>query len=179
MPIQAAVVVNFTGCGSGTYLVQFEVSGPVFYRRLFMENAKMRELTIYTLLFCLIGCLSSGAVYAEEPNPGRFYEIAVEKVEHDGRDAVLITVTGKQGYHINIDYPWKLTLQAEDGLVVEKYHYLGADAELLAEERAVFRIPYRAKRDLTVKANLRLAVCRDVRCVFDDVVLAWSAEAGQ
>ena len=139
----------------------------------------MRELIIYTMILSLVCCLSFGSAYAEEPNPGKFYEVAVEKVQHDGRDAVLITVIGKQGYHINIDYPWMLTLHAADGLVVEKYHYLGPDAETLAEEKAVFRIPYRVKRDLTVKANLKLAVCRDVRCIFDDVVLAWSAAAGQ
>ena len=138
----------------------------------------MRGATIFTVIICLVS-LSLSSLRAEEANPEKIYEVTLKTVQHDGGEAVLITVIGKQGYHINIDYPWKLTVQPAEGLVLEKYRYLGADAETLAEEKAVFRIPYQVNRDMRVEANLKFAVCKEVRCVLDEVVLTWSASAGQ
>jgi len=134
----------------------------------------MKKIKIILILCHLLFLFSFFHIaLAQEKEPSEFYDLKIETILNEETDIALITVTGKHGYHINIDYPWKLTINNLDGLIVEKHTYFGSDAETMTEEKAVFRIPFQADNNMIIKANLKLAVCKDIKCIFDDAAISW------
>ena len=138
-----------------------------------MNKESIKVVSAFLCHFIFLFSLSIAAI-AQEKEQEKLYELKIETVHEEGKNIALITVIGKHGYHINVDYPWKLTIQAADGLIVEKYKYLKSDAVTMIEEKAVFRIPFDSPKNMIVKATLKLAVCKDIKCVFDDVNISWS-----
>ena len=138
-----------------------------------MRKVSIKLISAFLWHFIFLFSLSLTAI-AQEKEQRKLYELKIETFHQEGKNIALITVRGKHGYHINVDYPWKLTIQDSDGLNIDKHKYLGSDAEIMIEEKAVFRIPFDAPPNMIVKANLKLAVCKDIKCVFDDVVISWS-----
>ena len=138
-----------------------------------MKKVSIKFISAFLCHFIFLLSLSITAI-AQEKEQGKLYELKIETFHQEGKNIALITVRGKHGYHINVDYPWKLTIQAADGLNIEKHKYLGSDAETMIEEKAVFKIPFGAPENMIVKATLKLAVCKDIKCVFEDVAISWS-----
>ena len=138
-----------------------------------MKKVSIKVVSAYLCHFIFLFSLSITAI-AQEKEQEKLYELKIETFHQEGKNIALITAKGKQGYYINVDYPWQLNIQAVDGLNIEKHKYLKSDAEIMIEEKAVFRIPFDAPQNMIVKANLKLAVCKDIKCVFEDVAISWS-----
>jgi hypothetical protein len=129
----------------------------------------------------LAAVLVLGAAAAAFATPvvtsGSFYEVRVETARAaDGSMTATITTVGKTGYHCNMLYPWKLTLNPGDGITLSKPVLKKQDAAQFAETGVVFRVPYTAADTAkTVTASLKLSLCDDKQCQMETVALSWSA----
>ena len=78
-----------------------------------------------------------------------------------------ISITPKGKYHMNTDYPAKLSLSGSDGLTVEKAKQTKADAAKFDQSAAEFQVSYTSaspgKKSIT--GELKFAVCADSECV--------------
>jgi hypothetical protein len=107
---------------------------------------------------------------------GGFYDVKVETAKSGTRGTATLTVTGKNGYHCNIQYPWKLTLTAAPELKLEKTVFRKADAVRFAQKAVVFSASYEVRAEKTVSAELKLSLCDDKQCQMETVSLSWPAE---
>jgi hypothetical protein len=80
-----------------------------------------------------------------------------------GADAVLrITVVPTTGYHINQDFPTKVTLEPPSGLKLAKNELLLADAEKVDDHQLVFAVKATpaSAGSFTIPGKIKFAVCR-------------------
>src|SRR5436190_22312300 len=72
-----------------------------------------------------------------------------------------ITLTPKGKYHLNTDYPAKLSVTGSDGLTVEKAKLTKADAAKFDEHSAEFDVAYTAASPgkKTITGELKFAYC--------------------
>lgn len=84
-----------------------------------------------------------------------------------------VTVTPGTGYHVNVDYPTKLTLTPTDSVKVAKSELEAGgskkqgDAEALDEKQLVFAVKLTpaAAGSYTVNGNFKFAVCDKDQCL--------------
>ncbi|MDD5307940.1 MAG: hypothetical protein PHU25_11520 [Deltaproteobacteria bacterium] len=117
---------------------------------------------------------AAGKVAAEKS--GAFYDIMVETAKSGARSTATIAVTGKNGYHCNIQYPWKLTLTADPAIKLDKTVLRKADAARFTERSVAFLVSYEAGAGKTVSAELKLSLCNDKQCQMETVSLSWPAK---
>lgn len=119
-----------------------------------------------------VGSLATAAI----TKSGSFYTVKVEITgSGDSREAK-ITTTGKNGYHCNKLYPWKLTLKPGPGVTMAKKVFKKGDAKPFSEAAVVFTVPYTATADAkSVSAKLKLSLCDDKQCQMEKVKLSWPA----
>jgi hypothetical protein len=108
---------------------------------------------------------------------GSFYDVKVVTAPvSDGSMLAAITTTGKNGYHCNMLYPWKLTVDQGTGITVPKPILKKDDAAQFKEPAVIFKVPYTATDSATkVTAALKLSLCDDKQCQMETVKLEWPA----
>lgn len=87
------------------------------------------------------------------------YSVALTPSEEEGAELNL-SVLPKFGFHINVDYPWKLTLSDSDATVYKK-----AEFSLTEEEAALLLA------NAEVEGELKFSVCNDATCLVETVSL--------
>jgi hypothetical protein len=138
------------------------------------QCSKTGMLTILVAMAVLLA--ATVAISATVKKSGSFYDVKV--VTSGSADAMVatITTTGKIGYHCNMLYPWKLTIEPGDGLTVAKPKMKKEDAAQFTEAGVVFKVPYTATESATtVNAALKLSLCDDKQCQMETVALSWPA----
>jgi hypothetical protein len=87
---------------------------------------------------------------------------------------VVLRPTG--GYHVNKEFPTNLTVTPPANVDVPKVKQTGADAAKLAEDEAVFEVPFTAKDagDKRFEATFKFAVCTPETCDPKSEKLAWT-----
>ncbi len=77
-----------------------------------------------------------------------------------------VRVTPGKGFHMNKDYPTKLTLELPAGVSSPKAVLEPADAAAFTDDQLAFAIKLTAtaKGDYTIPAVLKFAVCTDATC---------------
>lgn len=117
------------------------------------------------------------------PAGGANYEIATTpqaapfKVASEGR--VDLRLTGRNGYHVNQEYPIELTLQPPAGVKLAKAKLVRADASAFEEAQAVFPIaltPEAAGRK-ALRGTLNFSVCNPQNCLLERQDVAVEFEA--
>jgi hypothetical protein len=129
-----------------------------------------------TILVATALLAATVAFAATVKTSGSFYDVKVVTSASAGAMVATITTTGKSGYHCNMLYPWKLTIEPGDGLTVANPKMKKEDAAQFTEEGVVFKVPYTATESATtVKAALKLSLCDDKQCQMETVALSWPA----
>jgi hypothetical protein len=135
---------------------------------------KPRALAIATLLST--ASVATGAFAATVSQKGSFYQVEV-KTAADGRDVVAtVEVSGRGGYHCNTLYPWKLTIEAPDGVQLGKKKFRKNDASQFGESKVLFRVPYRTSGEAgQIRAELKMSLCDEKQCQIKTLDLSWPA----
>jgi hypothetical protein len=70
-------------------------------------------------------------------------------------------------YHVNLDFPTKLTLESPSGVEMASTSFDKAAAQQLDETKLVFAVPFTATSEgrKTFQGRLEFAVCTDDECV--------------
>lgn len=131
-------------------------------------------LAILTAMLVLAA--ATAAVAATVNKAGSFYDVKVVTSGAGDARVATITTTGKNGYHCNMLYPWKLTVEPSDGVTVAKPKLKKEDAAQFKEEGVVFKVSYTATTGAKpVSASLKLSLCDDKQCQMETVALTWPA----
>ena len=101
------------------------------------------------------------------------------KVGDAGR--VDVRLTGRNGYHVNQEYPIELTLAPPEGLKLAKAKLVRADAATFEEAQAIFGVsltPESAGRK-ALRGTLNFSVCNPQNCLLErqDVSAEFEAAA--
>jgi hypothetical protein len=138
------------------------------------QCSKFGILTILVATAVLLAATVALAATVEKS--GSFYDVKVVTTGSAGAMVATITTTGKNGYHCNMLYPWKLTIEPGDGVTVEQPKLKKEDAKQFTEAAVIFKVPYTAAESATaVKAALKLSLCDDKQCQMETVALSWPA----
>lgn len=123
-------------------------------------------LTVAALIFASI----AGTAVAEDKVPAK-YEIKIQKpaAKASAKAVAKIQVTPKGAYHMNKDFPTKLTLKTSDGVTLAKEKLTAKDdkdAVKIEKDAASFEISFTAssagKKSFT--GELKSAVCTETTC---------------
>lgn len=81
--------------------------------------------------------------------------------------ALSLTLTGRGGYHVNQDYPTRVTVTAAEPLKVEKASLSKPDAAEFSEEKARFDVAFTGATagKHKVTCDVDFAVCTEATCV--------------
>lgn len=112
------------------------------------------------------------ATPTKAPSGGANYEISTTpqgpfKVGGEGR--VDVRLAGRNGYHVNQEYPIELALQPAEGLKLAKTKLVRADASAFEEAQAVFPValtPESAGRK-ALHGTLNFSVCNPQNCLLE------------
>jgi hypothetical protein len=87
-----------------------------------------------------------------------------------------LRIVPHSGFKINLEYPWRLTLEASDALTPEAAEWTADAAQHFTEEEVVFEIPVAAGEpgQGRVDGHLRFSVCNDARCDTPREDVAWA-----
>jgi len=87
---------------------------------------------------------------------------------------ISITIEGRGGFHVNLEYPLRIELGGSEGVVLAKTTLAAADARELSEDRARFETQARwsGTGRHWLAARAQFAVCAPDTCVPRDEVLA-------
>ena len=104
-----------------------------------------------------------------------------------GAEAIAkITVTPGAGYHVNTEYPTKLTLTAPDGVTLAKDKFIAGghdksrgDADALDEQRLAIAVKLTpaASGSYTINGNFKFAVCDKDQCLAKQETIAIAVAA--
>ena len=102
------------------------------------------------------------------------YRIEAEVEEGEAASRVLVAqVTPLNGYHVNLLYPWNLTVH-DDAPTCAGVSQGRDEAVSFEEEGATFRIPVADGAAVgEILADLRFGVCNDEGCLNPREELAW------
>lgn len=121
---------------------------------------------------------SEEAAAEEEPEQVQTHEIttAVEMV--DGVRSLVATITPMNGYKVNLEFPWNLSVR-DDAPVAAGTRQGNGDAAMFEEAAAKFVIPADGAEAGEVLADLRLGVCDETGCITPREELAWNLAAAE
>ncbi|MFW5875351.1 MAG: protein-disulfide reductase DsbD domain-containing protein [Myxococcota bacterium] len=79
----------------------------------------------------------------------------------------VVTIVGKDGWHVNQDFPTGVTLDEAEGVTFPKPKLAKADAAEFGEEKARFDVPVTPEDEgeHRVTADVSFAICTDETCV--------------
>ena len=137
---------------------------------------KPRSIALLVLAAMLVaGSLATAAI----TKSGSFYTVKVETTGSGDARTAKITTTGKNGYHCNKLYPWKLTVKPGSGVTMDKTVFKSkkGEAKTFSEAKVVFEVPYKVSADAgKVTAKLKISLCDDKQCQMETVPLSWPAK---
>jgi hypothetical protein len=135
-----------------------------------------KSRTFAILVAALMLTAVTAAFAATVTKSGSFYEVKVVTSGSAGSMVATITTTGKNGYHCNMLYPWKLTVDQSAGITVPNPKLKKEDATQFTEAAVILKVPYTATDAATnVTASLKLSLCDDKQCQMENVPLSWPA----
>jgi hypothetical protein len=105
--------------------------------------------------------------------------LAAPHAVSSGREgSATVEVTPKQGWHLNKDFPTKLTVAAPAGVSVKKPEQTPKDAVAFSEERGTFSVVFQAASagDKAFTGKLKFAVCTATSCDPKKEELAWNVK---
>lgn len=92
-----------------------------------------------------------------------------------GAEAIArVTVTPAAGYHVNTEYPTKLTLTSPEGVTLAKAEFIAGghdkakgDADTLEEKQLAFAVKLTpaASGNFTINGSFKFAVCDPTQCL--------------
>ena len=90
----------------------------------------------------------------------------------------LVTIKAKSGWHVNQDFPTKLTIEAPEGVTLDKAVQRSDDAVTFTDHAARFAIKYTATSagTKTFGGNVKFAICTDDTCNPKRVNLAFKVD---
>jgi hypothetical protein len=109
-----------------------------------------------------------------KPNEGTLAVQAPADAKAGAETTVKITVTPGQGYHVNTEYPIKLTLETPAGVKLDKSEFKAGghdgakgDAEALDEHQLVLAVKMTADKSgsYTINGSFKFAVCDKDQCL--------------
>ena len=124
-------------------------------------------------LLCSMLLFSAIAMAETQVKSGEFWEVKISTVQKSGKTTATITVSGKNGYKPNKDYPWKLILKSGPGIDSEKVLKKG-DAKKFDSKVVVFEVTTDAAPSGKVSADLKMSLCDATQCKQELVSLSWS-----
>ncbi len=85
-----------------------------------------------------------------------------------------VALTPSGGYHVNEEYPIRVTVRAPEGVTLPKSLLQRADAVEFGATRARFEVPFTpaAAGERNVELQVDFAVCTDENCMPDQRTLA-------
>ena len=89
----------------------------------------------------------------------------------DGRHLVA-EVTPEPGFHINLEFPWALTIAPTSPFLAGK-KLVKSDAKELGAERARYEFVVPSEGSGVVDARLRLSICNDRECRTPSAPVSW------
>lgn len=114
---------------------------------------------------------TEGAIPSDQPgnpatNAGEFQLDVVPQPAAGLEQAYKVSVAPGKGFHMNKDYPTKLTLELPAGVSSPKPILLAEDAAQFTEQALSFdvKLAAAAKGEYTIPATLKFAVCTDSTC---------------
>ncbi|MBN1947425.1 MAG: hypothetical protein JW797_17270 [Bradymonadales bacterium] len=92
-----------------------------------------------------------------------------------GQGQLELRVVGHSGFHVNLEYPWRLRIDPPSGLTVEPLEFDPTGAAVFTQQEAVFRVPVAAgdAGEYQVDGQLRFSVCSESRCDVPRRDIAW------
>ena len=113
------------------------------------------------------------ARYKLQPQEGKLGIEVPADAKSGAETTAKVTVTPGTGYHVNVEYPTKLTFEPADGVKVAKPELDAGgskkqgDAETLDEKQLVFAVKLTptSSGTFTVKGNFKFAVCDKDQCL--------------
>jgi hypothetical protein len=101
---------------------------------------------------------------------------APDKVAKGADGVVTIDITPKKGWHLNHEFPTKLSVVAPAGATVAKAEQAKADATTWTDEKGQFRVTFKATAAgaAAFTGKLKFAVCTDATCDPKREELAWT-----
>lgn len=125
----------------------------------------LRTTALIGLIAVTAACSRGGDDVAFEASgdaPAREWTINTS-VDADGQ--LVTEVIPSPGYDINLEYPWRLTVdESNQGM---------NDAEVFDEKRARFVTATTAEAGSAVEGELRFSVCNDATCLTPRETVAW------
>jgi len=121
------------------------------------------------------GSLATAAI----TKSGSFYTVKVETSGSGDSRVAKITTVGKNGYHCNKLYPWKLTVEPGPGVTMDKKVFKSkkGEAKTFSEAKVVFAVPYKVQDGAkNVSAKLKISLCDEKQCQMETVKLSWPAK---
>jgi len=87
---------------------------------------------------------------------------------------VVLTLEGRGGYHVNLEYPLRVELGGSSALVLEKTTLRAGDAAEIGDERARWKAQahWSAAGPQWIAARVQFAMCMKDACVPDERVVA-------
>jgi hypothetical protein len=137
---------------------------------------KRFKTSLYAIFFGMLaiaGFVCSNVVADPTSTSGTFYNIEVSTAKKNDKMVATIAVTGKNDYHCNMLYPWKLTVKPKPGVTFEKQTYKKEDAKTFSEKVVVFEVIYTAELGKKASANLKMSLCNAKQCDMAKVDLTW------
>ena len=114
-------------------------------------------------LAALLITATAGAAFA-----GDNYDLNINKpsAKANERAVAKISISPKGGYHVNTDYPVKLTLTPPDGVTLEKAKQTKDDATRFEKAELDFEVAFTSSGSgtKTFTGQLKFAVCSDTEC---------------
>jgi len=86
-----------------------------------------------------------------------------------GQGRTEVSLEGRNGYHVNQEYPIELRVQAPPGVELAKASFARADASVFEEARAVFPVVFTpreaGRKEFT--GELSFSVCNEQNCLME------------
>lgn len=111
------------------------------------------------------------------PGGDERYELQIDAPEAKAGESstVVVRVVPKEPWHVNLDYPTSLYVDAPEGVELDKPQLEKSDASALDENKAQFDVAFTAAKpgEQTMTGKFKFAVCQDEACapVTEDVEL--------
>lgn len=109
------------------------------------------------------------------PGADERYELQIDTAEAKAGEqgTAVVRVVPKEPWHMNLDYPTSLKVEAPEGVSLTKAELEKADAAALDENKAQFDVAFTAAEpgERTMTGKFKFAVCQDEACapVTEDV----------
>ena len=147
---------------------------------------KTRSLTLILGIVtaaCVAGTAAADGTYKVSQTSKDEYRVGVKyktEVKTGQVTHARLYVVAKAGWKVNAKFPFKVEITGPDGVSIDKTVFKKADAKVMNEHKAVFKIPYKATSDgaHTIKAKVKLSVCKGTKqCLFPTETLKWTVTA--